>query len=237
MMKLVKINGEYDIWLPEHRANRPEWFAETGWEKIRLDSITHIVDPEDIFYYIGNEEGDCAAIVAMCGCKMILAEPNLKVWPNTKAIWEANTLDSPLVCFVGFISETSSEIINLVYNGFPECADGEIISDHGFLEVETSPDIQRITIDDLVHTTKLIPKHISIDIEGHEAMALEGAKETLKKYRPNIWLSAHPEMMMEKYGQHLADLRRWIMDIGYTEHLLEYPLHEIHFLYQSNKNE
>ena len=41
MTEMVKavINGEFEIMLPKHRADRPEWYTEKGWEKPRLKSM------------------------------------------------------------------------------------------------------------------------------------------------------------------------------------------------------
>jgi hypothetical protein len=35
MIKVV-VNGEFEIILPKHRADRPDWYQEHGWEKPRL---------------------------------------------------------------------------------------------------------------------------------------------------------------------------------------------------------
>ena len=35
----VIINGEFKIVLPQHRADRSEWYEPEGWEKIRTKSM------------------------------------------------------------------------------------------------------------------------------------------------------------------------------------------------------
>ena len=35
----VVINGEFKIVLPQHRADRSEWYEPEGWEKIRTKSM------------------------------------------------------------------------------------------------------------------------------------------------------------------------------------------------------
>lgn len=35
-MVKCKVNGQFEIVLPKHRADRPEWFTDKGWEKERL---------------------------------------------------------------------------------------------------------------------------------------------------------------------------------------------------------
>lgn len=233
MAEMVKcrVNGQYDIILPKHRADRPEWYTEKGWEKERMQNMRGRIDIGDVVFYIGNEEGDLSAIIASWGAKMILAEPNPKVWPNTKVIWEANNLENPLACFVGFISSQSTYYKNdeFVQNGFPACADGPVIGDHGFMELRNH-NAPEITVDDLVKTIARVPDHISIDVEGSEWEVLKGAEETIMQHKPILWVSIHPEFMIQQYNQYSADLRNWIKDRGYSETLLDYS-HECHFMY------
>lgn len=233
MAEMVKcrVNGQYDIILPKHRADRPEWYTEKGWEKERMQNMRGRIDTGDIVMYIGSEEGDLPAIIASWGAKMILAEPNPKVWPNTKVIWKANNLENPLACFVGFISSQLTYYKNdeFVQNSFPACADGPVIGDHGFMELRNH-NAPEITVDDLVKTIARVPDHISIDVEGSEWEVLKGAEQTIMQHKPILWVSIHPEFMIQQYGQYSADLRNWIKDRGYSETLLAYD-HECHFMY------
>lgn len=234
MMKLTKINGEYEIWLPEHRANRPEWNIKNGgWEKERLASMKERIQHRNspVVYYIGNEEGDMSALCQMWGASMVLVEPNEKVWPNTKAIWEANKLTPPLGCFVGFAANADifpSSHMN--YNRFPACADGPIISDHGFKELHDRGDIPQVKIDTLVQMVGIVPDFLSIDVEGSEFEVLRGAEKTLREHRPIIWLSVHPEFMFANWKEYSGDLRQWVKDLGYKEEILAYS-HELHLRY------
>ena len=48
------------------------------------------------------------------------------------------------------------------------------------------------TIDQLVFEHSMPPPHvIKIDVEGHEAEVLGGARETLKRYRPIVFVATH----------------------------------------------
>lgn len=240
MTKMIKtkVNGRWDILLPEHRAVRPEWASKDGWEKKRLDHLHDNLkfSQGDTIYYIGAEEGDMAALCQMWGAKVVLFEPNPLVWPNIKAIWDANGLEEPYV-FNGFAAnktEPLSETLNFGL-GFPESADGDIISDHGFKNLcEADGTIAMVKIDDLVMETRLVPNIISVDVEGAEYEVLRGAKQTLEEYHPRIYLSLHPEFMYEIYGEYATDLRNWIKGLGYKETLIDYQ-HEVHLFYEENK--
>lgn len=224
-MKSVKVNGRWDIILPDHRADRAEWVSETGWERARLDSMFETTKPGDVVYYVGAESGDMAGLLAMWGAKLVLFEPNEKAWPQIKSVWEANKLSAPEMMIEGFASDKTSA--EYKYFPWPESAKGEIVPDHGFKELSDPAELPQVKIDDL----NMVPNMISIDVEGSEGKVLRGAEQTLRKYHPRIYLSLHPEFM-RTYDEWGAELRKWIIDLGYKETLLDYPLHEVHLLYE-----
>lgn len=232
-MKKVLINGEFEIILPEHRANREEWTSEKGWEKKRLQSMHENLGKGDVIFYVGSEEGEMPALCQMWGAEVVMFEPNDRVWPNTKAIWDANKLDPPLGCFVGFASNRTTPGSPFYIRKFPECANGEVIGDHGFKELIEPGMIAQVKVDDITLValtgTKVITA-ISIDVEGSEWEVLKGAEQTLKKFKPKIWLSLHPEFLFRMYGKYSYEVRRWIIDLGYTEELIDYQ-HEVHLMY------
>lgn len=238
MVEMVKcrVNGQWDIILPKHRADRPEWYTEKGWEKERLNSMHERIKKGDTVLYIGNEEGDMSGIIASWGANLILVEPNANVWPNTKVIWDANGLKMPEFCFVGFACNNDYYTFghtreHYTIDSFPDCAYGDVISNHGFMELRNH-NAPEIKIDTL--TLKYVSgsiKHISIDVEGSEWEVLKGAEETIRHHKPNLWVSIHPEFMIQQYGQYSGDLRKWIKDFGYKETLLDYS-HECHMLYE-----
>ena len=235
-MVKVKVNGRWDIILPEHRAVRPEWTSEQGWEKARLDSMFKTTKKGDVVYYVGAEEGDMCALLQMWGAEVALFEPNPAVWPNVKAVYEANKLEPPIFSFYGF-NANKTDLRGYTDKGreFPACANGDVISNHGFKNLcEDNGEIPLVKIDDVVYKTSLIPHMISVDVEGAEWEVLRGAEQTLIKYHPRIYLSLHPEFLYEIYKEYAFDLRNWLKNLGYKETLLDYQ-HEVHLLYEENK--
>jgi FkbM family methyltransferase len=231
-MVAAKLNGKYNLILPKHRADRPEWYTEQGWERARIDSLHDHLTDKDVLYYVGAEEGDIAALCQKFGATVVLFEPNPKVWSNIKAIWLANNLKTPIT-FAGFASNSTERKDEPIREGFPACADDEIIGNHGFKELYLeSATYPQIKIDD-VWSPGIFkpPTAITLDVEGSEWQVLRGAEDTIKKYRPKIWLSGHPEFMFHQWGEHLGDLRRWIREFGYKEELLDYQ-HEVHLFYR-----
>lgn len=238
MTKAVKtrINGKWDVILPEHRAIRPEWNIKNGgWEKNRLDSMFETTKPGDNVYYVGAEEGDMCALLQMWGANLLMFEPNPDVWANIKFIWEQNDLEMPAYCFDAFASrktDMSTADMIAVRQSFPVSADGPVIGDHGFKNLtEADGSISQVKIDDVVEFTDIAPSMISIDVEGAEWEVLRGAEASLKKYHPRIYLSLHPEFLYEQYREYAGDLRQWLKNMGYAEKFLDYQ-HEVHLLYK-----
>lgn len=234
MMIKTKINGNWNILLPKHRAERPDWYSEKGWERARLDSMHKHLGKGDKMCYVGAEEGEMPALCQMWGAEVYMIEPNPKVWPNIRAIWEANKLKMPLGSFIGFASNETNfypenlDFDNMYKSGWPIPSYGEVIGDHGFRVLNEQADATpQIKIDDIgINFTA-----ISLDVEGSEWRVLEGAVQTIKKYKPKIWLSGHKQFMLDQYDEKLGDLRRWIKEFGYKETLLA-DEHETHLYYE-----
>lgn len=255
MAKMVKavLNGEFEIILPEHRADRPDWYTEHGWERARLHALWSEIrlqvrlGIQPVVYYVGAEEGEMPALCQMWGAKVVMFEPNPKVWANIKAIWDANKLEAPLAGFVGFASasteleppnpDPAAEGVYLSSKPmqWPRCADGPVIGDHGFKELYQESDaFPQIKIDDMVKKTGIVPTIISFDVEGSEWQVMKGAESTVAMHMPVIFASISPEFMFHQFQQYSRDFRNWLIDFGYDETLLAYD-HELHTLYKPVK--
>lgn len=249
----VSLNGRWPLLLPEHRAARPEWSVLDGWEGPRLLAMSERIGAGSLIYYVGAEEGEMPALCASWGAEVAMFEPNDRVWANIKAIWDANSLPTPLGKVVGFAGHETSidDLIDLNgwndhyhpnEGGWPHCAFGPVIGDHGFCQLDERPDIPCVRLDDYAAWTGTIPTDISIDVEGSEGRVIDGAERLLAEHHPRIWLSGHPEFMLQHWGdwtavhqgrpEYLRDLRNRIIDHGYTETLINYP-HEVHLLYEA----
>jgi FkbM family methyltransferase len=227
------INGEFDIILAKHRADRPDWYQPHGWEKLRLKSMHENISIGDVVYYVGAEEGEMAALCQMWGAEVVLFEPNPKVWSHFPITWSANNLKIPMVCIPGFASDKINNLARIYYNEWPPEVDNEILAAHGFKELYLEGDTYgQITIDSCVYKHGIKPPTaISLDVEGSEWRVLGGAERVLREYKPKIWLSGHPEFMLQQWNEALRDLRQWIKGLGYTETLLDYQ-HEVHLFYE-----
>lgn len=228
------LNGRYKITLPKHRADRPEWYRPEGWEGPRLDRLQGEIvwqkskGKTPVIYYVGAEEGEMCALCAMWGARVVMFEPNRLVMPNMRAIWEANGLPLHDLFYPGFAGKERKGDQTMMPL---EHVEGEVIHDHGFKELCDPGDIPITTIDYQVDTTGIVPTLITMDVEGSEWEVLQGAEATIDRYHPTIFLSLHPEFLINQYNKYSYEVRRWLIDKGYKEQLLDYQ-HEAHFLYK-----
>lgn len=226
------VNGRWPLLLPEHRAARPEW---PWWEAGRLAAMHHHLGPGDVVYDVGSEEGDFPALFASWGCEVALIEPNPRVWPNIRAIFEANGL-RPLAWWVGFAAAETAmterhdfgEWLSGGATPWPRCAYGEIIGDHGFLTLWERPEVPRLTLDLLAQVTKP-PTAITIDVEGAELQVLLGARHLLATARPKVWVSVHPDFMPQ-YGDEAGQLYALMESLDYERTFIATD-HETHEMF------
>jgi FkbM family methyltransferase len=233
-MKKVIVNGEFEITLPDHRAARPEWYEPKGWEKPRLRHMSENISSGDVMYYVGAEEGEFAALCQMWGAEVVVFEPNPKVWSHFPSLWSANNLDIPMACIPGFASDKINNLSRIYYNEWPPEVNNVIETAHGFKELYLEGESYgQITIDSCVYDHGIKPPTaISLDVEGSEWRVLGGAEKVLREHKPKIWLSGHPEFMLQQWNESLYNLRQWIKGLGYTEIILDYQ-HEVHLYYES----
>jgi len=243
----VRLNGQWDLTLPAHRALRPEWVPHTdkdgnwkeGWEPERLNAMHQVIQPGDTVVDIGAEEGDMSALCALWAGPtggVILVEPNPKVWPNIRAIWDNNDQLAPVVdWFVGFAAAVTDYTppfddvtrISDWVDGWPRCAYGDIIGDHGFRHLAQQADATpRTTLDDLVAFADVI----TMDVEGAELEVIKGSLGLLAARKPVVFISIHPEFMRDMYGQHPDELHTYMQAAGYRSRLIATD-HEQHWCY------
>jgi FkbM family methyltransferase len=73
--------------------------------------------------------------------------------------------------------------------------------------------VESLTIDEM--TSRFgVPTHIKIDVEGHEAAVLRGARDTLKRYDPLLFLELHNDVIRSNGGDPGSILDE-LSDLGY----------------------
>jgi hypothetical protein len=140
-----------------------------------------------------------------------------------------------MACIPGFASDKINNLSRIYYNEWPPEVNDVIEAAHGFKELYLEGETYgQITIDSCVYDNGIKPPTaISLDVEGSEWRVLGGAERVLREHKPKIWLSGHPEFMLQQWDESLYNLRQWIKGLGYTETILDYQ-HEVHLYYESN---
>lgn len=220
-MLLTKINNKWDLLLPEHRAQRPNW---KFWEYERNHAMYCAIRPGDVIVDVGAEEGDLSALYAKWAGptgEIHLIEPSPKMWPWIRQTFEANDLEIGKV-FVGFAGKENIK-------GEVQITDIETIPDPGFAHInENDGTIPQIKLDDFIQTCDVI----TMDVEGGEYDVLLGAKRLLTEEKPIVFVSVHPEFLRERYNMTPDDLHVLMTHhYGYEGTYLGYD-HEYHWLYK-----
>ena len=246
------MNGRWLLKLPSHRAYRPEWTTPPYWEEPRLAAMAECIarqgaqaardsQPRPVVYDCGAEEGDMTGLFASWGADVVAIEANFDVWPNIRAIFDANGLNHRLTgCFVGFVGdelrnrpEWDAEYVGASGRTpwWPTCAYRPVISDHGFMNLNERPDCPVTTIDRLAEIYGP-PTVITIDTEGSELTVLRGAYRTLVEHRPTVFVSVHQDLPhIDQWfpgdtGEKLAEYMR---SLGYygEDLALDHELHQM----------
>lgn len=193
-------NGHSKVRIPHFQRLPGNRLAEgtnedIPYEPARCASMEERLKKGDVLFDIGVADGWMSAIYAsfVGADSLCMFEPTAAVWANIKTIWDANKLANPLYTFWGFVSDTTWNRPSAYVEGWPASAYGsELMEEMQFRSLlSTGHEIPQITVDDFVSSTNIVPRGISIDVEGAEFLVLKGARQTLVNYKPLIWLSLH----------------------------------------------
>lgn len=193
-----------------------------GWEPERLAAMHDVISAQErpVVFDVGAEEGDLPALWASWGADVVLVEPNPRVWPNVRFIFQANQLqDRVRGWFVGFAGDEPRDrpAWDWEHVGhetpWPRCAFGPLIGDHGFLVLPERPDCPVTTLDALA-ARHGPPTVVTIDVEGAELTVLRGAQRILAEARPDVFVSIHIDLpwIDEKYPGDTGDKVREFME-------------------------
>lgn len=161
------------------------------------------VPPGGIAYDIGGWHGFFAGVMAAQGAREVhVFEP---LSQNTERIRELIALNpaKSITLHACAVGERDTEMDLMV---MPETSMAKLETST-FQASETSGTKVRVKlrgIDSIIaHSEAPPPSLMKIDVEGAEVMVLEGARETIRRHRPVIFVEVHSAALLEKCRQFL----------------------------------
>jgi len=237
--KVVKYirKGESFDYHYEFILNEPlaSWDVYDYWEKERVLSMEKELKKGDVFFDIGTEQGWCNLAYAQIvgGENMVLIEPTPEFWGNINFLWHRNLDVEPLGFYDGLMGDkTTEKRPPSKYNKWNEQSYGDLIDKNKYVYIhQNDENIPCIKLDDYVEQTNLTPDVLNIDVEGAELLVLKGGEKTLKKHKPKIYVSIHPDLSERDYNYSDQDTIKYLESLGYKgEHLA--TNHEEHWYFK-----
>lgn len=181
------------------------WIGSYEYESRRLFEKT--VRPGMTVFDLGAHSGFYTLLASKMvgsGGRVIAFEPSPRNLSYLHRHLEINRIENVTVIEAA-VSDTSGR------QSFDAGAESELghLSDEGDLEVET------VALDELAHSGQVPPPDVvKMDIEGHEHLALLGAREMLTDRRPVLWISTHGKEVHEQCCRFLEALGYRLEPIG-----------------------
>lgn len=178
-------------------VNREDYF-----ERDILDSLQRYIPSEAVILDIGANIGNHSLYFCKkCKAKRIIAfEPVKETYAILKRNIELNGLDGIITaCNFGLSNENMSAEIKKY-----------TMSNIGATSIEKKADgtLRVMRLDDYDFSQIQQIDFMKIDVEGHEILALEGAKETIKKYSPVIFI--------ETFDNNKDTVHAMLAELGYA---------------------
>jgi len=223
---------QYEFVLP---APLSEWDVFSYWEVERTLHMRKNLKKGEVLFDIGTEQGwlNLAYAEAVGPENIVLIEPAPEFWPNIYNTWQKNFDVMPKGFYDGLFSDVTTDPRTLDRaKAWPETSHNDLIDRNRYDYIHDNfRNIPQIKLDDYVMRTGIIPDAITMDVEGAELLVLKGAKNTLIKHKPKVWISIHPDLGERDYGVTADDTIAYMHGLGYTYTYIAQD-HEIHGFFE-----
>jgi FkbM family methyltransferase len=181
----------------------------------------------DICYDIGGYRGYMSGVMAASGASRVVVFEPLPV--NQKALRRLCELNPALPI----------EIVPLAVGNFDGSMRLKVMPETSMAKLANSPfqpeassveeiDVRICQLDSLLSQGQLpAPNVIKIDVEGGEFEVLQGAHDTLQKYKPRVFLEAHSAALEDACSHELLKTGYQILRAGPRNNKDDYPCHLI----------
>jgi FkbM family methyltransferase len=156
--------------------------------------LSHCSDRMFLFD-IGAHFGVFSLALAQFGGKAVAADPSPIATKMMDTEVSLNKCGDRVRVLQAAVSDLNGEMALLSAGTFSE---GYFRVEQGRMASELTK-TQALTVDQMT-TQFSAPTHLKIDVEGHEAAVLRGARETLGKHVPVLFLELHTEMVQAGGG-------------------------------------
>ena len=238
-MNLVKVNDRWPLYVSD-RKYATDWKPPSTWEHERLATMFERIEPGDVVYDVGSEEGEFPALFGTWGAEVVLIEPSPFAWPDIRRHWNTNVDRPPAGWFVGFATDDDDPHL-VSYNdnpmrGWPQCAYNKPDPGHGFRHLNDEINYGRSSRHGRLDTLPEqfgwpAPDVVTVDVEGGEGHVLRGAVNLLRVHRPVVFVSVHPTYLQDLFGENADEhVHQLMADCGYEGTHIATD-HEEHWMY------
>lgn len=227
----VKIAEKYPLQVKWERFS----IDFTAWEAEFTESFTktlsELVGNKTVFD-VGASTGEWSALAAsIVGSENThVFEPNKAAWAEIEQTFSLNSLPPPAGMFMGFAANTDSYSEETRKGILSPLWPAKTKGEAKFENLFERPDLPAIKLNTYCELLKVKPSVIKIDVEGAEGEVLRGSDQVLKHIRPVLFVSLHPDMVLN-FGDTRNDLLQWVLSMGYEGELLGID-HEEHWLFK-----
>lgn len=186
----------------------PDWMVRCHPHAYKVSFLAQVADPEQgaefrnfrdhcfegmLLFDIGAHFGMFSLAAARAGGTAIAVDPSLTA---TRMI----AIQASLNGYATRIHAIRAAVSNR--NGAISMLSSGVFSEGYYKVVGNRPkseltEIPALTIDEMTQRFGT-PSHVKIDIEGHEAAALQGGRATLAQFSPLLFLELHNEMILSE---------------------------------------
>jgi FkbM family methyltransferase len=227
-MRLIDFPAARRLAVLDHRAHRHDFKT---WEECYIKVLVPHLRPGLVVFDVGAEEGEFTALAASIvgGPNVHIMEPAPWIWPNIKAVWDANLPDQPPGgCWAGFMADVSTVLPSAF--GWPMQTQNPIRTESEFCHLGERPDIPSLTIDDYARIRGIWPDVIMMDVEGAEPKVFRGAVAAIAR-GSTVFASIHEADLLARHGGSLEDIQALMGVHGYQGELLGID-HEQHWVWR-----